>query len=77
MNFFRQKHKWSKWEHVMFYESSSVYYELLVRKCEVVGMTEYKSVKVAAYGGVTFLMRIEEWHKNNGQQTTISIQEVM
>ena len=46
--FFKQR-KWSKYEHVMFvqdFRSGITNYEILVRKCEVTGLTQYKNIRV-------------------------------
>lgn len=60
-----KRRAWSKWEHVRYverYGAGIPVYELLVRKCEKTGLTQYKRVRVysSVYGLKTFL---NEWRQ--------------
>lgn len=71
--FNKEKHKWSKWQHVMFYETAGEHYclELFVRYCGLTGLAEYKSVTVEKRLSHSITAKMEQWYRKSQTPTIV------
>lgn len=51
---FFTRRKWTKWDHIKFSSTLGGSYEILFRKCELTGLTQYKNVDITCHMIVDF-----------------------
>lgn len=62
-----EKHKWTKWQHIMFVEMlycTEKTHELLRRECLITGLIQYKQIVIPTQAK-NVKQTIEIWHAEN------------